>query len=105
MLTRVLAADPLPDLPHLRHAQLGLRPRVRARLQTGLAPRIGCGQPLVDRRATEPEALDDLARGLALADSTNGHQANCLAGIVGESTAVDLHAAVYERSSGICRLS
>lgn len=91
MLPRVFAADPLPDPVHLRGGQPPFRARVLSRLQGALAVLRISTQPLVDRRAAVPVALDDFARGLAFANTANSHQPNHLTGFVGERASVELH--------------
>src|SRR6266508_446881 len=105
VLPRVLAIDPAPDLELLARRQGGLSSRMfPCREGRGSTPPFR-RHPLVDRRATQPVALDDAARRFAVLDPPHRQMPNRFGGLVRQRSPVDSHAPSYHDSLAMCRLN
>lgn len=104
VLARVLTSDPSTDLELLSWQKRRLTPRMRARLESRLATTLRDLQPLVDCRATQPDALDDATWGFALLHPPNRQQADGFRGLVRQCASVNSHAPLYHGSIEKCSL-
>jgi hypothetical protein len=91
VLPRVLAIDPPAYLELLLGRQGRRRPRMCARLEGRLPTAPLRLQPLVDRGATQPVALDHAARALAVLHAPNRQKAQRLGRFVGKGTTINRH--------------
>src|SRR5437899_1202858 len=98
VLPRVLAIDPAPHLEFLSRRQGGFPSRMFPRREGRCAPAPLGPQPFVNRGATQPIALDDIARDFAVLHPLDRHPADRLRGLVRECPAVEAHASSYHES-------